>query len=425
MTGRTSAPHYQPITIHSIPEAVKIDFDNGIPCYVMSIGEQEVIRLEFTFPASSWKTPHPLLSYFAVKMMLEGTVRKSFTEINGVLDRYGAFTEIVHTPDYYGIVVFAMPKFLPEILPLIAEILDEASFPESGWQKLLNIAQQQLKVNLEQNSWLAGSKFKAALFGSDSRYGYSHTADDLSNLRREEVVAFYQDNIRQSPFYLFASGKVDEATVGLLQKYLGNRGISGSFRFASEPGPGFGVQTYEPVRIERSESAQMTLRMGKKVPGRSHPDYFKLLVTNEILGGYFGSRLMKNIREEKGLTYGIGSYLPVLKDATYFMIGTDVKKDSQQELLDEIRKEIKILQTEPVPAGELERVKNVMAGEFARSLSNAFEIGDLYQTIVICGLPADFYENYLTGIRSVQAEEIQYIAKTYLDPDSMVGVLVG
>lgn len=425
MMRTKEAPSYQPITIPSIPTAEKVVLRNGTPCYTLNIGEQEVIRMECLFPANSWIDPHPLMTFFAVKMLLEGTGTRSSAQINNTLDRYGAFTEVVHTADYYGITVYTMPKFLPEILPVIADILENASFPEADWLKLLNISRQQLRVNQEQNSWLANAKFKAALYGGESRYGYSQNEKDLDQIQRETVQNFYKDHIQKASLFIFLSGKVSEQTIDLVESHLGTRMTQSSTSIPAVSPPDTTHQKREFYQIERPDSSQLTLRMGARVIGRKHPHYFKLLVTNEILGGYFGSRLMTNIREEKGLTYGISSHLSNLKESTHFVIGTDVKKDAHPELMEEIHKEIKSLQTEKVDPDELERVKNIMAGEFARSLSTAFEISDLHQSIVLNDLPGDFYDNYLDRIRAVTADDIMYIANEMLQVDQMIEVVVG
>ena len=424
MPDRKAIPPYKTITSPVIPGSSMLLLENGIPLHWISTGDQEAIRIECLFPALSWQHPHPKISFFGVKMLLEGTKSKSSAEIARALDLYGAFTEIVHTPDYYGLTIYTMPKFLPHVLPIVAEVLDDASFPQKEWDNLLNIVSQQLKVNQEQNSWLAGSKFKAALFGESSRYGYSQNEADLGTLQIEDAKAFYSAFIRESPFYVFASGKVDDASVGLISRYLGSRSVG---RTPSPPvsSPGQAPAAAGRIEVSKSGSSQYTLRMGRKAPGRLHPDYFKTLVTNEVLGGYFGSRLMKNIREEKGLTYGISSYLPALRDSAYLMIATDVNKDSLGELLGEIRKEFDILQTQPIADKELERVKNVMSGEFARSLGTAFEIGDLHQTAVMCGLPSSFYDTYLDNIRAVTAGDVQSTALNLLDIGQMTEVVVG
>ena len=158
---------------------------------------------------------------------------------------------------------------------------------------------------------------------------------------------------------------------------------------------------------------------------RKHPDYFPMLLLNEILGGYFGSRLMKNIREEKGLTYGISSNLALFSQAGYFVIGTDVKREFTQQTIDEIHKEIKILQTELVDESELETVKNYMVGSFAGSLNTPFDIADRYKVIFSEKLPLDFYQNYIPNIQQISAIQLLEIANKYLGLETLTEIVVG
>jgi zinc protease len=185
------------------------------------------------------------------------------------------------------------------------------------------------------------------------------------------------------------------------------------------------VEDSVPVLAEKPDSIQSSIRVGRRLFTRSHPDFFKMLVTNEILGGYFGSRLMKNIREEKGFTYGISSNMPSFRREGYFLIGTDVNKENTQQTLDEIRKEIRLLQTEPVSPDELETVKNFMAGEFVGSLNTPFEIADRYKVILLDELPADFLTTYIQRMRAVTSADIMETAVKYLSPNDLREVIVG
>lgn len=425
MLDRTVAPQHKNIQLPSIPGSNKTFLPNGIPVQWVNTGLQEVIRIECIFPADSNDFPHPSISFFTSRMMWEGTANRSSAQISQALDLYGAFTDTVHTPDYYGLAVYTMPKFLPQVLPILADVLYCASFPEKEWASLRNIMRQQLMINKTQNAWIARTQFKEALFGRETRYGFSQNEESLETLALEDLHSFYTTYISTAPFSVFASGKVEAHSLAFIEKYLGQQKTN-------TPAPSSIADTAIDLEtkagrivIPRRDSSQYTLRIGKKAPVRTADDFFKILVTNEILGGYFGSRLMKNIREEKGLTYGISSYLPALKRASYFMIATDVNKDSLDEILDEIKKEIFCLQKDEISETELSRVKKVMEGEFARSVGTAFEIGDLYQTIAICGLPEDFYDTYLDKIRRVTAEDIQLVARNFLNPDSMLEVVVG
>jgi predicted Zn-dependent peptidase len=236
-------------------------------------------------------------------------------------------------------------------------------------------------------------------------------------------VAFYERVIKNRPFQILLAGQASEVEVDYINKTLGQLPVmyDALADVGIPPLPDAMVSTL----LEKEDSVQSSIRLGRRLFTRSHPDFFRMLVTNEVLGGYFGSRLMKNIREEKGFTYGISSNMPSFRRDGYFLIGTDVKRENTQETLDEIHKEIRHLQTELVGADELETVKNYMSGEFVGSLNTPFEIADRYKVILFDGLPADFLTTYIQHIRAVSPDDIRAMASRYLNPDELLEVIVG
>jgi predicted Zn-dependent peptidase len=165
--------------------------------------------------------------------------------------------------------------------------------------------------------------------------------------------------------------------------------------------------------------------LGTQIINRSHPDYQKFLVTNEILGGFFGSRLMKNIREDKGFTYGIGASVNVFEHEAYMVIGTDVKKEVANQTFEEIEKEIKMLQTTLVDEEELAIVKNYILGSFMGSINTPFSLIDKYKTLHYSNLNYDYYDRYYETISQISAETVREIAQQYLNYDEMVKISVG
>jgi predicted Zn-dependent peptidase len=180
-----------------------------------------------------------------------------------------------------------------------------------------------------------------------------------------------------------------------------------------------------PFWWDKEDAVQSSIRVGRKLFKRQHPDFYRMIVANEVLGGYFGSRLMRNIREEKGFTYGISSSMVPMRQEGYWVIGTDVKKEFTNDTLVEIQKEISRLQTETVTDDELETVKNYLSGEFAGSLNTPFEIADRVRLMVLEGLDTDFYSNYIQRLRVVTAEEIRSMAQQYWQWDDLQRVIIG
>jgi zinc protease len=420
---RTVAPDFKVIKAVNLPEPKTYQLDNGIALHVINIGEQPVIRLECIFEAGNWYEKHIGASYFAIKMLPEGTAEMASHEISEAFDRLGAFTEMTHTSDRIGIVVYSLSRFLPEVLQLVSHLIQNATFPEKELEELRNITIQNLKVNKEKNAYLATTVFRAKLFGAEHPYGQSQDETNISDLSIDAVLDHYNRFIKNGKFTVVLAGQVGEEAIQVVNDTLGKNPVNtDSARAAFDASA---VYQDAEVVVEKPESVQSSIRMGRVLFNRHHPDYFKMLVTNEILGGYFGSRLMKNIREEKGLTYGISSHLATLRNEGYFMIGTDVKKEFTQQTIDEIKKEIYKLQTEPVTEEELTTVKNFMAGEFAGSLNTAFEVADRQKVLLLEGLPADFFSHYIDQIHATTSQDVMAMANQYLDPADMVTVIAG
>jgi zinc protease len=419
---RSVSPVFQTIETIHFPKLKQINLDNGLPLYIINVGKQPIVRLEIVFDAGSWYETSLGVASFAIKMLSEGTQKYSSAQISEYFEGIGAFTDLGPGLDRANVTVYGLVKHLETILIMIDELLNEATFPEKELNDLKNMSLQSLKVNLEKNAFVANSKFREQLFGKSHPYGKSQTEASIAAIDSEKTRQFYKDRISNQPFTVFLSGQVSDNEVSLVNKYLGQHrpNITTSVR------PQFKIEsTSDNLHLDKPEAVQTSIRIGRHLFMRQHPDFYKFMVTNEVLGGYFGSRLMKNIREDKGFTYGISSNMALLRNAGYWAVSTDVKKEFAQATLDEIQKEMKLLQTELVSTDELQTVQNFMAGEFAGSLNTAFEVADRVKLMVLENLEPDFYANYISKIRTVTPQEIIETAQQYLNFEDLQQVLVG
>jgi len=270
---------------------------------------------------------------------------------------------------------------------------------------------------------VANALFRERLFGPDHPYGRDLRAEDIELISSEDLKQYYARYIQSRPFDIVLAGQVSEREIQLLNRYLGQHPVTVTENHASN-GYTFPANL-NPALIDKPDSVQSTIRMGRMLFPRNHPDYTRVLVLNEVLGGYFGSRLMKNIREDKGFTYGISSNLVTYQREGYWIIGTDVKKEATSQTIEETLKEINRLKTELVEEAELETVKNYMAGSFAGSLNTAFDIADRFKILYFEGLATDFYDNYIERIQAVSAKELLELANKYLDTHLLQEVVVG
>ena len=423
MLDRTKIPAFQTIAEINIPPVQVITLANGIPLYVVNAGEQPVIKIEFSFEAGSWQEPQNGVSLFTSKMISEGTRKHSSSEISEYFDEFGSFIESGQGLDRANFVVYGLKKHLPFLLPMVQELLNDAIFPEKELDTFKNIQLQTLQVNSEKTAFIANKTFRKKVFGDIHPYGNSMTEEAIENINQEVLIDFYRNYWQGKLCRIYLSGNVGEEEIKQIEQYFGCNVISSSASnkifTATELPKG------ENILIEKQGAMQSSIRIGKQLMTRKHPDFFTMLLLNEVLGGYFGSRLMKNIREEKGLTYGISSNLALFGQAGYFVIGTDVKREFTQQTIDEIHKEIKILQTELITGEELEVVKNYMVGSFAGSLNTPFDITDRYKVIFSENLPLDFYKNYIPKIQRISDVMLLEAANEYLDVNSLFEIVVG
>lgn len=406
-----------------IAHAKKFSLDNGIAVYSVSAGTQDVLKIEFVFTDKS--TSHnPLLLSAANKLIREGTRKHSAQEISEMLDFYGAYLESESSPDFSSIVLYTLSKYVNETLNIFAEVLFEAAYTEMELEIYKANSKQHLRYNQEKVAYMARKKINEVLYGGLHPYGYSESADDYNALQSESLTKFYERYYQAGNCTIFTAGKDSEKIIPALNKIFGSKswlrpkesnGSEKDFTAASD----------KKHFVPKEGALQSAIRIGRRIPDKKHPDFLPLQILNTVLGGYFGSRLMSNIREDKGFTYGIGSMLGSMLHSGFFVISTEVRSEVTQQALDEIYKEMKRLCVEPLPAKELEMVRNYMLGSFMRSVDGAFHLSDRSKSIVLFDMDYGFYERFVETIHSVTPEEIQRLASEYFREEFFYEVVAG
>lgn len=420
---RTIPPAIKPFQEIIIPELNEIELANMQKLYFINAGSQPVVRIELIFEAGSRYEKKIGASYFTSKMLLEGSKKYKSEEIAEKFASIGYFVEITQGSERLNITLNGLTKHLKTALILISELIAEPIFPINELENLKRITKQSLAINLEKTSYLASIAFKEHLFGNDNYIGKTMNEADIDAINQEDLQNFYQENLHSKPMKIFMAGKIESKEIDLIQEIFGWQTLEAS--------PNLPIIHIENIYsgkknlIEKVGSLQSSIRLGRRIIARNHPDYFAVKICNTILGGYFGSRLMKNIREEKGFTYGISSSFLAIPNFGYLMIGTDVKREFTQNTIEEIKKEINILQNDLVADEELETVKNFLIGDFAGSLNTPFEILEKHKLRISENLPADFYKNYVQNIKEVTSQHVLAMAQIYFAPSEMLEVVVG
>jgi zinc protease len=421
MLDRTQSPQYFPIESINFPKLESKSLSNGIPVHSYFDKNLSVFKLELVFNAGAKYANSYAVSYFLAKLLLGGTSSKNSSELVEAFDQYGGFIETSQNNDRLYITLHGLSIYFDKYLGLINEMITDSIIPEDEFEIQKQISLQSYEVNKEKTSFVASQLFKEQLFG-ETILGKSVTDISISQVSKPEIEAFYETHIKQNAFSIILTGNFSGHSLELLDQAFGKRSLKIS-EFNNSNLFDFPAKSEKVIEIE--SALQSSIRIGKVMFSRSHPDFIPFLVLNTLFGGYFGSRLMNNIREDKGFTYGINSSLVSMFDTGYFVIGTDVKKENTQETIDEIFKEIRILQSELVSEEELDLVKNYMKGSLAGSLNTAFEITDKHKMLMFEGLDASYYDNFLVEISSVSAIKIQELALKYLDTSTLTKTIVG
>ena len=422
MIDRALAPVYGEVENIELIRAKPLVLANGLKLFSIDGGEQDLVRIEFIFSNSNYDPAKPLQTFATNTMLNDGTSELSSTQIADKIDYYGAFLQTEYANDHSTVTLFTLNKHLANTLPIVKAIISDSIFPQVELDTLIRNQKQKLSVSLEKNDFLSRKTFSHVLFG-DTLYGYDIAATDYDKLSRDQLNTYFKLAYQPKNCTVIISGKVNEDTITLIDKYFGTDWDNSidikqnEFKFTM----GSGQEHF----LERADALQSAIRIGQVSINRKHADFPGLQVLNTIFGGYFGSRLMANIREDKGFTYGIGSALVSLKNTGYFFIASEVGAEVCSATLTEIEKEITLLKEQPVTEGELALVRNYMLGSMLGSLENALSHADKFKNVYFSGLDYDYYRNYINTVRNIGPEELQALANQYLNFNSFEKVIVG
>lgn len=419
MLDRKSAPEFAEIKNFNLPTPEIIKLTNGVPLIHFDNVRQEVVKVELIFKAGKWFEPKSGVSQFTAQMLEKGTSKRNSFQIAEVFDQLGSSVEISPGFDFTSLSLYTLSKNLEKVLPILYEVATSPSFPPTEFGLMKDIVKQNLKINNKKNGHVASKKIRQNIFGAQHPYGNSLEESDIDNLTREDLIGFFKE--RFVPHEIYVTGKIDIETKNRLLENFSEFHIPIADK--QQNSVDNKLNKFSEY-IEIPDSVQSSLRLGKRILNRKNPDYAKLVLINHILGGYFGSRLMKNIREEKGLTYGIHSSISTLKNDAFFVIGTDVNKENRELAIAEIKMEVKKLQQDLIEYEELEIAKNHLLGSLQLETANPFSVVEKTKVIRLNQLHSDFYNSLFSDIQTSTSESLKQVAD-YLNEENLFEVSVG
>lgn len=406
-------------------EPVIARLQNSLPVYLIQTGSQPVARIDMVFKAGSWYESKPLAASSANAMLTEGTRDRSGNSIAKTVDYYGAYLNTSCSKDNALITLHSLARHLESLLPLLAEIIRMPGFPDREFFIYKERQKQNWAVEKVRVANLAREKFTLALYGPGHPYGKTIALSDFENITREDIHDFHAVRYGADKCSIVVSGRFDEKK--LLEKM---DELFGQEDWLS-PGEGkYPPAIYRPARkkqifISRKNALQSAIRVGRELFDHTHPAHFGMMVLNTILGGHFGSRLMQNIREKKGYTYGIGSALVSLRNSGFLVIISETGTGYWKSSLKEIYIELSRLCDKPVSRKELELTRSHMLGEVLRGFDGPFARSESIRSLIENDLDTGYYRKLTETIRSIGPPELQDLAAKYLSPGAMYEVVAG
>lgn len=425
MLDRSTPPPIRPLEHFEIAPPEHTTLKNGIPLNVIHAGTEEVVRFDLLIGAGQWNQEQPLQAMFTNRLLREGTARLTSAQIAEQLDYYGAWLELSSSVNYGFVTLYTLNKYFARTLSVIADMVKHPTFPEKELAVVTDINKQQFLVNSTRVEMMARKQLNAALFGPHHPFGRYAEADDYDRITPEVLRSFYQRHYHSGNCTVFLSGQVTPEIVRCVEETLGDAPWGNVAAVQSVQLPPVQPTDQKRIFVERADALQSSLKMGSFVMDRLHPDYLKARVLVTLFGGYFGSRLMSNIREEKGYTYGIGSGIVSYPGSSVLVISTEAANEYIEPIVQEVYHEMDRLRQDLVAPEELEMVRNYMLGDLCRSYEGPFSLSDAWIYTQTADLDDDFFNRSLDAIRSITREEIRVLAQRYFRPEQWIEVVAG
>ncbi len=420
---RTIEPPLKAIEKINLLPVKKISFSNGLLAHIINAGDQDVIKIELVFKAGRMHENAKGVAAAVSQLLRDGTKQHTSKEISEAFDFYGASISTQAFIDTSSVTLYTLNKHLSKLLPLLKEVLTDAIFPQKELETYIQNNKQKLLVNLEKVEFLAQRKFNASLYGENHPIGYTTNEKDLDNLNIDLLKQFYSSRLQPQYSTAIISGRVSDEALQLIEEYFGKDLIADKKieTLSTEIYPLSGNDFYE----FKPDTVQSAIRIGKRFINRHHPDYQKVKVMNMIFGGYFGSRLMSNLREDKGYCYGVYSSAASFLNDGYLCIAAEVNADSTVDAIAQIKKELNILCNEKVTAEELMLVKNYIMGTILSDTDGPFNVSEIVKGLVVYDLELSEFQKGIAEMMDTTSNDILEIANKYFIPSTMINVIAG
>ncbi|MBO4588080.1 MAG: insulinase family protein [Bacteroidales bacterium] len=397
----------------------------GNSMYLFPSKSVDILKLDFIFNAGGASQPKRLCAGAVRDLLLEASERYNSRQVAELFDRLGVAMDRQATSSTVKLTVYVLKKYAAEVFPVLSDLLLHPVIGQDEFDVLMAKRRQTL-LNAElKTNMMARNLFYEAVYGKDHPEGVYAKPDDVQKLSLADVRGYADQRFSLADATLVLAGNYDDEILKLLDECFSiptpRSNLSNTLNSKLK------IQSSKlKIRHSIPSSVQTTLRVGRILPIEwDDPDYPMFMILNTVLGGYFGSRLMTNIREEKGYTYGIYSMSNMVRGSSVFYVTSDVASEYTEPALKEIYHELDMLRREPVSEDELNLVCNYMAGDFLRSIDGIFERSERFYNMLDTLIDERFTTNLLNALQTATPAKLKELAERVFDKRELTEVIVG
>jgi zinc protease len=396
---------------------------NGVKVYAIDAGAQDVLQVELVFAAGNNFEKENTIAAATNTLLKNGTSTKTAFELNECFEYYGAYCNRACYNETAVVSLSGLSKHFKTLLPVVKEMITDSLFNQNEIDIYKQNSKQRLSVNLIKSDFVANRLIDSYLYGNNHPYGTVTNSEDIDAITQQQLKEFFNQYYINGSCVIFVSGKLPTDIFEILNDIFGKLSLT-PFVYQL-PTTNRTMAVEKKYRVTNDvNGVQGSIRIAREFPNRHHPDFMKVMVLNTLFGGYFGSRLMSNIREDKGYTYGIHSYVQNHIGSTSWLITTDAGKDVCEAAIEEVYKEMQLLRDELVNEEELSLVRNYLIGTILGDLDGPFQIMGRWKNLLLNNLDENYFHKSVETIKTITAAELQELAKKYLNPQSFYELVV-
>ena len=417
-------PTIQPVVVDPMTLPVEKVMPNGVPLYTLKGCNKGIIRFELLFKGGYAIQDKPLQATFTNRMLREGAGELSSNEISRRLDYYGAWIECYSSQKCNHIVLYCLSKHFVPLAQLLETIVKHPVFPEENLEVVRRNGKAHFEVNSKKVDILAQRYFENSLWGENHPLGHVVEATDYDNITRADLLKYHVSVYNSRNLALFISGDVDETIDSAVESLfgVGEWGECNNYTDVFVDSP-VSISGRREIKVEGT--VQSAVKIGFMAMDVADPDFHKFRFLTVLFGGYFGSRLMSNIREENGYTYHISAEVDAYGKRNAFMISSETANEYVELCIKEIYKEMEKLCNSSITESEVEHVRNYILGEMCRECEGLTAKSEVFVNAWLSGESFASVNEYLEVVKNITASELNRVAKQYFNPSEMIEVVVG